>query len=441
MKSALDNVQVISQYLEDERQLGRIIGPIPPHAAPLSTQLSPIGVIPKSSQPGKWRLIVDLSSPHGENVNDGIEADLCSLEYLRLDEVTNRIAKSGRGTMQAKMDIASAYRMVPVHPEDRPLLAIQWAGQLYFDTRLPFGLRSAPKIFTAVADALQWMLEEQGVSWVAHYLDDYITMGPPGSDVCSHNLDTMLSTCARLGVPTAPGKCAGPASSMVFLGFELDTEALVVRLPRPKLEQTQRLVQGWLHRRACKKRDLESLLGHLQHAATVIRPGRTFVRRLIELLSSVHNRDRWIRINQVVQSDLVWWSTFMAGWNGVALIPNVDGQQVPFVSDASGSWGCGAYWGTHWFQWRWEGQAADWSIAPKDHHRRNSVGKMLGRLQDRMPLRQRSSGGSGQFWQGQRPHIDAPPEMYVFHCLALQCPRPRHAHTGAEQCCRGRPLT
>ena len=146
-------------------------------------------------------------------------------------------------------------------------------------------------------------------------------MGPPGSDVCSRNLDTMLAMCARLGVPTAPGECAGPASSLVFLGFELDTEALVVRLPHPKLEQTQRLVQEWLHKRACKKRDLESLLGHLQRAATVIRPGRTFVRRLIELLSSVRNRDQWIRINSVVQSDLVWWSSFMADWNGVAVIP------------------------------------------------------------------------------------------------------------------------
>ena len=144
--------------------------------------------------PGIWWLIVDLSSPHGVSVN--VEADLCSLEYLRLHEVTNRITESGRGTMLAKMDIASAYRMVPVHPEDRPLLAIQWAGQLYFDTRLPFGLRSAPKIFTPVADALQWVLEQQGVSWAAHCLDDYITMGPPGSDICGRNLETMLAACA-----------------------------------------------------------------------------------------------------------------------------------------------------------------------------------------------------------------------------------------------------
>ena len=55
-----------------------------------------MGVIPKSSQPGKWRLIVDLMSPQGASVNDGIEADLCSLEYLWLDEVTSHVVRSGR---------------------------------------------------------------------------------------------------------------------------------------------------------------------------------------------------------------------------------------------------------------------------------------------------------------------------------------------------------
>ena len=46
--------------------------------------------------------------------------------------------------------------MVPVYPEDRVLLGMRWKGMVYIDTRLLFGLRSAPKIFTAVADALEW---------------------------------------------------------------------------------------------------------------------------------------------------------------------------------------------------------------------------------------------------------------------------------------------
>ena len=323
--------------------LGRVIGPVSPDRAPGGTQLSPFGVIPKFSQPGKWRLIVDLSSPHGRSVNDGIEANLCSLNYLHLDKVMDRIVGSGRGSKMAKMDIESAYRMVPVHPGDRPLLAVEWAGQIFFDTRLPFGLRSAPTIFTAIADVLQWVILKQGVTWVAHYLDDYITVGPPHSEVCQENLGVMLSTCRRLGVPVAPEKCAGPSTVMVFLGFELDTDAMVVRLPEEKLRRILGMVQAWRGKKACRKRDLESLLGHFQHAATVIRPGRTFVHRLIELLSAFQNRDHWIRLNDVTRSDLCWWVCFMEGWNGISLMPDRSPLSTPLVSDASGSWGCGAF--------------------------------------------------------------------------------------------------
>ena len=57
--------------------------------------------------------------------------------------------------MIAKVDVRSAYRNIPIHPDDRWLLGMMWDGALYIDAALPFGLRSAPKIFTAVADAAQ----------------------------------------------------------------------------------------------------------------------------------------------------------------------------------------------------------------------------------------------------------------------------------------------
>ena len=53
-------------------------------------------------------------------------------------------------------------RSVPVHPMDRSLLGMRWEGALYIDTALPFGLRSAPKIFNAVADAVEWVARRQG---------------------------------------------------------------------------------------------------------------------------------------------------------------------------------------------------------------------------------------------------------------------------------------
>ena len=97
MRSALENASVVHAYLDVEVALKRIIGPVAPHFAPVGTQLSPFGVFPKSSQPGKWRLNLDLSSPDGRSVNGGIEPELCSLQYLRLDEVVRQISKDGCG--------------------------------------------------------------------------------------------------------------------------------------------------------------------------------------------------------------------------------------------------------------------------------------------------------------------------------------------------------
>ena len=87
----------------------------------------------------------------------------------------------------AKLDIKAAYRNVPVHPGDRHLLGMQWQGRTFIDTCLPFGLCSAPKIFNATADALEWIIADQGRSFlefILHYLDDFILGGSLGSDSC-----------------------------------------------------------------------------------------------------------------------------------------------------------------------------------------------------------------------------------------------------------------
>ncbi len=91
------------------------------------------------------------------------------------------ILELGRRSEMAKMDIKQAYRMVPVSPGDRPLLGMNWQGTTFLDTVLPFGLRSAPKVFNALANALQWVALGRGVSCLFHYLDDYITLGALGT--------------------------------------------------------------------------------------------------------------------------------------------------------------------------------------------------------------------------------------------------------------------
>ena len=100
-------------------------------------------------------MIVDLSSPEGASVNDGIDPCLCSLTYVTVDDAARSVVGAGRGAFLVKADVKQAYRMVPVHPEDRLLLGMVWDDSLFVDSALPFGLHSAPKIFNALADALE----------------------------------------------------------------------------------------------------------------------------------------------------------------------------------------------------------------------------------------------------------------------------------------------
>ena len=130
------------------------------------------GVIPKGHNMGKWRMITDLSFPHGRSVNDGIDSTLSSLSYIAVDDIAVVVTHLGPGTLLAKVDIESAYRLIPVHPQDRPLLAVRWNGQIFIDQMLPFGLCSATKIFNALADALSWHLQQAGIPHLFHYLDD-----------------------------------------------------------------------------------------------------------------------------------------------------------------------------------------------------------------------------------------------------------------------------
>ena len=72
-----------------------------------------------------------------------------------------------------KADIKEAYRTVPIHPQDEPL-CFMCDDSVYTGKSLPFGLHSIPKIFSAIADAIQWVLNQKGIRNIIHYLDYYI---------------------------------------------------------------------------------------------------------------------------------------------------------------------------------------------------------------------------------------------------------------------------
>ena len=367
LPSASENASVVRDYLKKEQTRGSISGPWSPGECG-EVVINRFGVIPKSGKPGRWRLIVDLSFPDGGSVNGGIDKSLTAMRYASVLDAAKMLLHLGPGTLMAKIDIASAYRIIPVHPKDRYLLGMSFDKKVYIDTQLPFGLSSAPVLFNAYADGLEWIVCTKGVKFILHYLDDFLVLGSPESKECQSALDSLKDCCQMLGVPLAMEKIAGPVTVLQFLGFELDSETMEIRLPKEKLDQLVLLLGSWVSKKSCVRKELEHLLGKLNHACTVLPQGRVFLRRMYDLLSVARKGHFHIRLNQGFRSDLAWWQSFMSHWNGRSLMALV-GAAVPsvvFSSDASGGWGCGALWGNHWIQGAWPIGWEDTSIMVKE---------------------------------------------------------------------------
>ena len=159
-----------------------------------------------------------------------------------------------------------------------------------------------------------------------------------------------------LGVPINKKKVDDPSTIITLLGIEIDTINMVCRLPQEKLLDLKSLLESWIVKKSCKKRELLSLIGKLSFACKVVKPGRIFLRRLINLSTSVANLDHYIHINKEAREDLLWWQEFLEQWNGISFIPEVNNKLYLFT-DASNV-GMGGFFGSAWFSVPW----------PPSHH-------------------------------------------------------------------------
>ena len=116
------------------------------------------------------------------------------------------------------------------------------------------------------------------------------------------------------------------------------------------------------------KRELQSLTGLLQFASKVIRPGRPFIRQLYTMQSIGSHPGHHVRLNAAAREDIVWWHLFAVHWNGISMLwdSSIQSPEFNIFSDASGSWGCGAFWGCQWFHLRWLDHLQSRSITIKE---------------------------------------------------------------------------
>lgn len=359
LKSAELHPDLVRQKIQMEVEAGRVAGPFANRPLP-NLRISPLGLVPKK-EPGQFRLIHHLSYPCGNSLNDFIDPDLCSVQYTSFDEAVHMIQDLGRGCLLGKSDIKSAFRLLPVSPMDFDQLGFIFDGIFYFDKSMPFGCSIAPKTWELFSTFLEFCVARRSSNTggkVLHYLDDFLFGGKKETDQCACIMAVFAEKMTLLGVPIASDKTEGPTTKLCFLGLELDTIEMTVRIPMPKVEEIRQKIKDMLARKKCTLQQMQSLIGSLNFACRAIVPGRPFCRRLINATCGLTQPHHHLRITLDMKEDLKLWLQFFEEFNGISVFHErfwVSNEDLQLFTDSAGAanLGFGAYFAGKWAYASW----------------------------------------------------------------------------------------
>ena len=370
----------VDEKLQRELDLERIAGPF--EEVPFDNfKCSPLSLREKS-EPGKYRLLHNLSYPYDStSVNGGIEQHHKTVSYASVQTAIKMINSIGQGCFMAKADIESAYRIVPIHPSQFHLLGFKWRGKYYYDKYLPMGMAESCSIFELISDAFVYIMKNFHIAHIVKVLDDFLLMAPTMVD-CNLALEKFKFICGELNIPLVSSKTSTVAEQqIVFLGVYLDTSAMIARLPDEKLKRYAGDIDLFLENKSTKLRALQSLIGKLQFATSVIPVGKPFLRRLIDGTKGL-SWNMEVPITHGMKLDLHMWQIFLREYNGVSVIrtqPPCDSTVLNLFSDAS-DLGYGGSFGAQWIQGKWNRTWRKLNIAVRELYPIVALMKMFGHL-------------------------------------------------------------
>ena len=284
--------------------------------------VSSIGAIEKSN--GKVRIIHDASQPAQGSLNSFAEIEEKS-SFETMHQAANLLKK---GYYVAKLDLKGAYRSVKVREEHQTLAGLKWRfeGQdepVYMvDTRLPFGARLAPLHFHKLTQAVKHIMQQQGACDMVVYLDDFLIIAPTYEE-CRQNLNNLIKLVRRLGFAVAWDKIEGPTRELIFLGIELDTIAMELRLPEEKLKAFDDLLCSYSQRKRLSLKQAQHLAGKLNWAMQVVSPGRPYLRIIFEFMKPLCHASHKRMVTDELRAAMEYWRLLLRQSNGVCLLPTV----------------------------------------------------------------------------------------------------------------------
>jgi len=275
--------------------------------------VSPIGLIPKPGQPGKWRLILDL-----RYLNQFLDEFPFSMETL---QATRFVLE--RGDWCFVIDLTSAYHHVPVRVQDQGFLGFQWKGCYFVFCVLPFGMSTAPSAFTKViVQVVKWwrkLLLRLNV-----YLDDFLFMERSKQRALVIKRIAVLTLTAA-GFIISPKSQLDPAQCGKYLGLLVDSCLGEFRVPEKKWCGICRLVKQLARASHVSARQLTRLTGKL--VALQLALGnvvRLFTKTMSKTSAEWGEEYGWSAKRPVlehVRQELIFWRDSLYKWPPKSIWP------------------------------------------------------------------------------------------------------------------------
>ncbi|XP_057204274.1 uncharacterized protein LOC130562947 [Triplophysa rosa] len=271
LQSALTEPESVDLLIKKEINAKFIIGPFdaPPFTA---FRISPIGVAARkfSGKSASYSISRHRTALPFQASTASFRSRNFPCTDHNIDQAITLIKHAGRGAWLAKVDITSAFKVMPIHPDFWHLFGIRWRNKFYFSVRLTLGCRSSPNIFDMLSEAICWILSNNyAIPYLIHLLDDFLMILSPDSFPAAH-LAKVQQVFENLGVPLAPDKTSGPSTSIEFLGIKLDSLKFQASLAKEKIDRTIVIASALLANPRCSKRKLVSVLGHLNFVMRII---------------------------------------------------------------------------------------------------------------------------------------------------------------------------
>ena len=361
-KMSLEEQKIMGSKIRDEVLMGRVAGPFsnPPFDR---FHISPVRLEPKKV--GGYRFIHNLSYPHDSelSVNSNIPQEEKTCSYTSLDEAIASIKALGKGVFLAKTDIKSAFKIIPVHPDDYRLLGFRWEGQFYYAKTLPMGAGSSCAIFEEFSTAVAYVAENKlGIQKCHHILDDFLLI-VDGRDRCRSSLTAFLSFCKEVGIPIAPEKTHDPSQIMDFVGVGLNVQGQYSFLPEDKVTRCIELLDELCTRPKVTKTQIQQLQGHLNFASRAIVPGRPFMAATYALSRKLRKPHHKAWVTKLVREDWEIWKKFLLEFNGRSFfLADYTSTDLHLYTDAATSGGFGACLNKEWVCGKWHGAWTDRTI-------------------------------------------------------------------------------